>query len=77
MNSCLNNARYGIAWGVMGAAEDCMAKALQYTMDRKQFGSPLARNQLMQLKLANMSTEITLGAANESAVHVTDLVPAH
>jgi glutaryl-CoA dehydrogenase len=46
--SCLNNARYGIAWGVMGAAEDCMSTVLQYTLDRKQFGSPLARNQLMQ-----------------------------
>ena len=61
--SCLNNARYGIAWGVMGAAEDCMNAALQYTLDRKQFGSPLASNQLMQKKLADMSTEIALGTA--------------
>lgn len=59
--SCLNNARFGIAWGVMGAAEACMNTALQYTMDRKQFGNPLARNQLIQLKLANMSTDITYG----------------
>ena len=59
--SCLNNARYGIAWGVMGAAEDCMDTALQYTLDRSQFGTPLARNQLIQKKLADMSTEITLG----------------
>merc|ERR1711871_1665027 len=54
-----NNARFGIAWGVMGAAEACMNTALRYTMDRKQFGNPLARNQLMQLKLANMSTDIS------------------
>ena len=59
--SCLNNARYGIAWGTMGAAEACMQAALEYTLDRKQFGNPLARNQLMQLKLANMSTDIALG----------------
>jgi glutaryl-CoA dehydrogenase len=60
--SCLNNARYGIAWGVMGAAEDCMSTVLQYTLDRKQFGSPLARNQLMQKKFADMATEISLGS---------------
>ena len=58
---CLNKARYGIAWGSMGAAEFCWHAARQYTLDRKQFGRPLAANQLIQLKLANMQTEITLG----------------
>ena len=58
---CLNRARYGIAWGSMGAAEACYQAARQYTLDRKQFGRPLASNQLVQLKLANMATEITLG----------------
>ena len=58
---CLNRARYGICWGSMGAAEACYAAARQYTLDRKQFGRPLAANQLVQLKLANMLTEITLG----------------
>ena len=58
---CLNSARYGIAWGALGAAEYCWLAAHQYTMDRKQFGRPLAANQLIQLKLANMQTEITLG----------------
>ncbi|MEO8618917.1 MAG: acyl-CoA dehydrogenase [Sphingomicrobium sp.] len=58
---CLNRARYGIGWGSMGAAEACFAAARQYTLDRHQFGRPLAANQLVQLKLANMSTEITLG----------------
>ena len=58
---CLNRARYGIGWGAMGAAEACYAAARQYTLDRKQFGRPLAANQLVQLKLANMVTEITLG----------------
>ncbi|CAA7617198.1 glutaryl-CoA dehydrogenase [Magnetospirillum sp. LM-5] len=58
---CLNRARYGIAWGAMGAAEFCWQQARQYTLDRKQFGRPLANNQLIQLKLANMQTEITLG----------------
>ena len=58
---CLNRARYGIGWGAMGAAEACYAAARQYTLDRKQFGRPLASNQLVQLKLANMVTEITLG----------------
>ncbi|MEL6574035.1 MAG: acyl-CoA dehydrogenase [Pseudomonadota bacterium] len=58
---CLNRARYGIAWGVMGAAEACWFGAHQYGMDRKQFGKPLAQTQLYQLKLANMQTEITLG----------------
>jgi len=58
---CLNRARYGIGWGAMGAAEFCYAAARQYTLDRKQFGRPLASNQLVQLKLANMATEIALG----------------
>ena len=57
---CLTKARYGIAWGVLGAAEFCWHAARQYTLDRKQFGRPLAANQLIQLKLANMQTEITL-----------------
>src|SRR6202000_1794017 len=59
--TCLNSARYGIAWGALGAAEDCWHRARQYTMDRKQFGKPLAANQLIQKKLADMQTEITLG----------------
>jgi glutaryl-CoA dehydrogenase len=59
--SCLNKARFGIAWGVMGAAEDCWHRARQYTLDRKQFGRPLAANQLVQKKLADMQTDITLG----------------
>ena len=58
---CLNKARFGIAWGSMGAAEDCWHRARNYTLDRKQFGRPLAATQLVQLKLANMQTEITLG----------------
>jgi glutaryl-CoA dehydrogenase len=58
---CLNRARYGIAWGAMGAAEDCYARARTYTLDRNQFGRPLASNQLVQLKLADMTTEISLG----------------
>ena len=58
---CLNRARYGISWGVLGAAEFCMAAARQYGLDRKQFGKPLAQTQLYQLKLANMLTEISLG----------------
>ncbi|HEY0626811.1 MAG TPA: acyl-CoA dehydrogenase [Allosphingosinicella sp.] len=58
---CLNRARYGISWGSMGAAEACYEAARTYTLDRKQFGRPLAANQLVQLKLANMLTEITLG----------------
>jgi glutaryl-CoA dehydrogenase len=57
---CLNNARYGIAWGALGAAEACWHTALDYTMERKQFGRPLAANQLIQLKLADMQTEISL-----------------
>ena len=59
--TCLNSARYGIAWGALGAAEDCWFRARQYTLDRKQFGKPLAANQLIQKKLADMQTEITLG----------------
>lgn len=58
---CLNRARYGISWGVMGAAEDCWHRARQYGLDRKQFGKPLAGMQLYQKKLADMQTEITLG----------------
>ncbi len=58
---CLNRARYGIAWGVMGAAEDCWFRARSYGLDRKQFGKPLAQMQLFQKKLADMQTEITLG----------------
>ncbi len=58
---CLNKARYGIAWGAMGAAEFCWHAARQYTLDRKQFGRPLAANQLVQKKLADMQTEIVLG----------------
>ncbi|WP_416899654.1 MAG: acyl-CoA dehydrogenase [Minwuia sp.] len=59
--SCLNNARYGIAWGALGAAEFCWHQARQYVLDRKQFNRPLAANQLVQLKLANMQTEIAIG----------------
>ena len=59
--TCLNSARYGIAWGAMGAAEDCYARARQYVLERQQFGRPLAANQLIQKKLADMATEISLG----------------
>ena len=59
--ACLNNARFGICWGAMGAAEFCWHAARQYTLDRKQFGRPLAANQLVQKKLADMQTEVTLG----------------
>ncbi len=59
--SCLNNARYGIAWGALGAAEFCWHAARSYTLDRQQFGRPLAANQLIQKKLVDMQTEITLG----------------
>lgn len=59
--TCLNSARYGISWGALGAAEDCWHRARQYVLDRKQFGRPLAANQLVQKKLADMQTEITLG----------------
>jgi glutaryl-CoA dehydrogenase len=58
---CLNRARFGIAWGAMGAAEDCWQRARSYVLDRKQFGRPLAANQLIQKKLADMQTEIALG----------------
>jgi glutaryl-CoA dehydrogenase len=58
---CLNNARYGIAWGVLGAAEDCYLRAREYALERKQFNKPLASNQLIQMKLTDMLTEITLG----------------
>ena len=57
----MNNARFGIAWGALGAAEFCLETARQYTLDRKQFGRPLAANQLMQKKMADALTEITLG----------------
>ena len=59
--SCLNRARYGIAWGALGAAEDCWHRARDYTLNRKMFGKPLAQTQLIQKKLADMMTEITLG----------------
>jgi glutaryl-CoA dehydrogenase len=58
--TCLNSARYGISWGALGAAEDCWHTARQYTLDRQQFGRPLAQNQLIQKKLADMQTEICL-----------------
>ncbi|MEG3079191.1 acyl-CoA dehydrogenase [Halomonas sp. 5021] len=69
---CLNKARFGIAWGVMGSAEFCWHAARQYTLDRKQFGRPLAANQLIQKKLADMQTEITLGL--QSALQVGRLL---
>jgi len=59
--TCLNSARYGIAWGALGAAEDCWHRARRYVLDRQQFGRPLAANQLIQKKLVDMQTEITLG----------------
>ncbi|XP_038209915.1 glutaryl-CoA dehydrogenase, mitochondrial [Zerene cesonia] len=65
---CLNNARYGIAWGALGSAETCLRIARQYTLDRKQFGRPLASNQLIQKKLADMLTEISLGY--QACLHV-------
>ncbi len=71
---CLNKARYGIAWGALGAAEDCWHRARQYTLDRHQFGRPLAANQLIQLKLANMMTEITVGL--QAVLRVGRLVDA-
>ena len=70
--SCLNKARYGIAWGVMGASEFCWHAARQYTLERKQFNRPLAANQLVQLKLADMQTEITLGL--QAALRVGQLL---
>ncbi len=71
---CLNRARYGIAWGAMGAAEACFHAARTYTLDRKQFGRPLAATQLVQMKLANMVTEITLGL--QAALQVGRLMDA-
>ena len=71
---CLNRARYGIAWGVMGAAEACWHAARQYGLDRKQFGKPLAQTQLFQKKLADMQTEITLGL--QAALQVGRLMDA-
>jgi len=73
--SCLNRARYGIAWGALGAAEFCWHAARQYTMDRKQFGRPLAANQLIQKKLVDMQTEITLGL--HSVLQLGRLMDAH
>jgi len=72
---CLNNARYGIGWGVMGAAEFCWHAARQYTLDRNQFGQPLAATQLVQKKLADMQTEITLGLC--AALAAGRLLDAH
>ena len=72
---CLNNARYGIAWGAMGAAEFCWHAARQYTLDRKQFGRPLAATQLVQKKLADMQTEIALGL--NAALTAGRLMDAH
>lgn len=66
--SCLNNARYGIAWGALGAAEFCLDAARSYTLDRHQFGRPLAANQLMQKKMADALTEISLGL--QGCIHV-------
>jgi len=71
---CLNRARYGIAWGSMGAAEDCWTRARQYGLDREQFGRPLAQTQLFQKKLADMQTEITLGL--QAALRVGQLFDA-
>ncbi|ESQ79513.1 acyl-CoA dehydrogenase [Asticcacaulis sp. YBE204] len=71
---CLNRARYGIAWGVMGAAEDCWHRARQYGLDRQQFGRPLAQTQLFQKKLADMQTEIALGL--QAALRVGQLFDA-
>ena len=71
---CLNRARYGIAWGAMGAAEDCWHRARQYGLDRHQFGRPLAQTQLFQKKLADMQTEITLGL--QAALRVGQLFDA-
>ena len=68
---CLNNARFSICWGAMGAAEACWHTARQYTMDRKQFGKPLAANQLIQKKLADMQTEISIGLL--SVLHLSRL----
>ena len=83
--TCLNSARYGIAWGALGAAEDCFHRARQYVLDRQQFGRPLASNQLIQKKLADMLTEISIGLqgclqlgrmkdAGTAAVEVTSIM---
>ncbi|MEN9771499.1 MAG: hypothetical protein RJA58_142, partial [Pseudomonadota bacterium] len=83
--TCLNSARYGISWGVLGAAEFCWHAARQYCLDRKQFGRPLAANQLIQKKLADMQTEIALALqgvlrlgrmkdSNIAAVEITSIV---
>jgi glutaryl-CoA dehydrogenase len=72
---CLNNARYGIAWGAMGAAEFCWHAARNYTLERKQFGRPLAANQLIQKKLADMQTEISLGL--QAALRVGRMIDEH
>lgn len=72
---CLNRARYGISWGVLGAAEDCWHRALQYGLDRKQFNRPLAQTQLFQKKLADMQTEITLGL--QGSLRVGRLMDEH
>jgi glutaryl-CoA dehydrogenase len=70
--SCLNKARYGISWGAIGAAEFCWNAAREYTLERKQFNKPLASNQLIQLKLVNMQTEITI--ALQSVLRVGRLI---
>ena len=72
---CLNRARYGISWGAMGAAEDCFFRARQYTLDRRQFKRPLAANQLVQKKLADMQTEISLGL--QASLRVGRLMDEH
>ncbi|MAI46285.1 MAG: acyl-CoA dehydrogenase [Hyphomicrobiaceae bacterium TMED74] len=72
---CLNRARYGISWGAMGAAEDCWHRARQYTLDRTQFGRPLAQTQLIQKKLADMQTEISLGL--QASLRVGRLMDEH
>jgi glutaryl-CoA dehydrogenase len=72
---CLNRARYGISWGVMGAAEDCWHRARQYGLDRKQFGKPLAGTQLFQKKLADMQTDIALGL--QGSLRVGRLMDRH
>jgi len=72
---CLNRARYGISWGVLGAAEDCWHRARQYGLDRHQFNRPLAQTQLFQKKLADMQTEITLGL--QGSLRVGRLMDEH
>jgi glutaryl-CoA dehydrogenase len=72
--TCLNSARFGISWGALGAAEFCLAAARQYTLDRKQFGNPLASNQLVQFKMADMLTEIAL--AQQAVLQVARLKDA-